>query len=229
MQTREDGFSIDQIVLSARTYLPYAPGGLKNDTTILMAAGTSPAVPAEIVIHASSLGAGALHGNWAIAADSSAADGVTLSNPDRGAAKILSPAAAPASYVDVPFTAQAGVQYQVWLRMRASADSYANDSVYIQFSGAVDAAGQPVARIGTTQGDAVVLQDGSMAPISGWGWNDRGWATLGAPYTFAQVGAQTLRIQQREDGIRIDQIVISPVKYLTIAPGAPFNDATIVR
>ena len=89
--------------------------------------------------------------------------------------------------------------------------------------------GQPVARIGTTQGDAVVLQDGSMAPISGWGWNDRGWATLGAPYTFAQVGAQTLRIQQREDGIRIDQIVISPVKYLTIAPGAPFNDATIVR
>ncbi len=229
VQTREDGFSIDQIVLSARAYVPSAPGSLKNDATILPDPGASGLAPAEIVIHASALGAAALHGDWALATDSSAADGVTLWNPDRGAAKIVAPAAAPASYVDVPFSAQAGVQYQVWLRMRASGDSYSNDSIYIQFSGAVDAAGQPVARIGTPQGDAVVLQDYNKAPISGWGWNDRGWATLGAPYTFAQDGAQTLRIQQREDGIRIDQIVISPVKYLFTAPGAAINDATIVR
>jgi hypothetical protein len=35
VQTREDGFSIDQVVLSSVTYLTSSPGALKNDTTIL--------------------------------------------------------------------------------------------------------------------------------------------------------------------------------------------------
>jgi hypothetical protein len=160
--------------------------------------------------------------------DATAANGTALSNPDKGAAKIATAAAAPASYVDVPFTAQAGVEYQVWLRMRAAGDSYANDSVFLQFSGAVDASGQPVARIGTTQAAAVVLQDHDGATIAGWGWNDNGWAGPGTPFTFAQGGPQTLRLQQREDGISIDQIVISPARYLTASPGALTNDTTIV-
>ena len=237
VQTREDGLSIDQIVLSARKYLSSAPGPLKNDATILSTADAPPlppppppvSAPVEIVIHAASLPAAALHGNWVLAADASAADGVTLSNPDRATAKIVTPAAAPASYVDVPFNAQAGVPYQVWLRMRADRDGFSNDSIYVQLSGAIDAAGQPVARIGTAQGDAVVLQDFTNAPISGWGWNDNGWATLGVPYTFAQSGPQTLRIQQREDGILIDQIVISPARHLSTPPGAIINDTTIVK
>jgi len=237
VQTREDGFSIDQIVLSASRYLSASPGALKNDTVIV---GTPapppppgppppPAAPEEIVIHAAALSSTTLHGNWILTADATAADGMTLSNPDRGAAKISSPAAVPASYVDIPFTAEAGVPYAIWLRMRALGDGYANDSVYVQLSDAVDGGGNPVARIGTVQGDALVLQDFTNAPISGWGWNDNGWAAMGTPYTFAQSGAHTLRIQQREDGIFIDQIVISPVKYLGQSPGAVTNDATIVK
>jgi hypothetical protein len=35
IQTREDGFWLDQIVLSAETYLSVPPGALKNDTTLL--------------------------------------------------------------------------------------------------------------------------------------------------------------------------------------------------
>jgi hypothetical protein len=244
VQTREDGVSIDQIVLSARKYLTAAPGPMKNDATILPA-GTAgapepqpeppptpspvPSAPVEVVIHAADIPAAALHGNWTIAADVSAADGVALLNADKGAAKVTAAAAAPASYVDVPFTAPAGVPYQIWIRMRAQGNGYANDSIYVQLSGAVDASGQPVARIGTAQGHAVVLQDYEQAPISGWGWNDNGWAAIGAPYVFAQSGAQTLRIQQREDGIAIDQIVISPATYLSAAPGAARNDATIIR
>ena len=250
VQTREDGVSIDQIVLSARKYLTAAPGAMKHDTTTL-AAGTTvttepepepapapppaptpapaPSLPAEIVIHAANISSAALHGNWTIAPDVSAADGVVLLNADKGAAKVTAAAAAPVSYVDVPFTAQAGVPYQIWIRMRAQGDGYANDSIYVQLSGGVDASGQPVARIGTPQGHAVVLQDYDQAPISGWGWNDNGWATIGTPYVFAQSGAQTLRIQQREDGIAIDQIVISPATYLSAAPGAARNDATIIR
>lgn len=242
VQTREDGFSIDQIVLSSRRYLSSAPGALKNDTVIV--GGSSdpvppppppppppapPAGPVEIVIHASAVPASALHGNWILATDGAAADGVALSNPDRGAAKISSPAATPMSYVDIPFTAEAGVPYAIWLRMRALEDSYVNDSIYLQLSDAIDASGNAVARIGTGQGDAVVLQDFTNAPIAGWGWNDNGWAAIGTPYTFAQAGPHTLRIQQREDGIFIDQIVISPLKYLGTSPGAITNDATIVK
>jgi len=228
IQTREDGFSIDQIVLSARRYIASAPGLLKNDTTILTAAAPAATAPAEIVIHAGDLPLANLHGDWTRVADASAADGQALWNPNRGAPKIGAPAAAPVSYIDVPFTAQAGVPYQIWLRMRAEADSYANDSLYVQLSGAVDAAGQPVARIGTPQGAAVVLQDHDGALLAGWGWNDNGWASLGTPYTFAVTGAQTLRIQQREDGMMIDQIVISPAKYLSTAPGPLTGDRTII-
>jgi hypothetical protein len=38
IQNREDGFVIDEIVLSATTYLATAPGGLKNDTATLTSA-----------------------------------------------------------------------------------------------------------------------------------------------------------------------------------------------
>jgi hypothetical protein len=38
-----------------------------------------------------------------------------------------------------------------------------------------------------------------------------------------------MRIQVREDGVQIDQIVLSPETYFTAAPGGPSNDATIVQ
>jgi hypothetical protein len=37
-----------------------------------------------------------------------------------------------------------------------------------------------------------------------------------------------MRIQVREDGVQIDQIVLSAGRYLTTPPGAVSNDATIV-
>ena len=227
VQTREDGLSIDQIVLSARNYLSRAPGLLKNDSTILTPPGGA-TTPQDIVVYATDIQSANIHGDWTLTADVSAAAGVALANPDRGAAKITTALASPASFVDVPFNAQAGVPYQVWVRMRADKNATSNDSVYLQFSGAVDGSGQPVARIGTTAAAAVVLQDYTGAPIAGWGWNDAGWAGLASPFVFSQTGSQTLRIQQREDGIFIDQIVISPARYLTSAPGALMNDTTIV-
>jgi hypothetical protein len=66
--------------------------------------------------------------------------------------------------------------------------------------------------------------------ISGWGWTDNGYGlgVLGAPIYFGKSGPQTLRVQAREDGISIDQIVLSAEKYLTKAPGAVRSDATIL-
>ena len=63
---------------------------------------------------------------------------------------------------------------------------------------------------------------------SGMGWADNGWGVLGVNVYFATTGSHTLRIQQREDGAMVDQIVLSPNTYLTTPPGGRQNDATIL-
>ena len=85
-------------------------------------------------------------------------------------------------------------------------------------------------RIGTTAATAYVLEDCSGCNVSGWGWQDNGYGTgvLGPALYFNVTGPQTLRIQTREDGLSIDQIVLSPGKYLSVSPGATKNDTTIV-
>ena len=83
-------------------------------------------------------------------------------------------------------------------------------------------------RSGTTAGTAVSLEDCSGCGEQGWGWNDNGYDAPGPLVTFATSGPHTIRIQQREDGISIDQIVLSAVKYLSAAPGTAKNDATIL-
>jgi hypothetical protein len=66
--------------------------------------------------------------------------------------------------------------------------------------------------------------------VSGWGWQDNGYGAgvLGPTIYFATSGTQTIRIQQREDGISLDQIVLSPATFLKTAPGALKNDTTIL-
>jgi hypothetical protein len=113
--------------------------------------------------------------------------------------------------------------------MRAQGNSLSNDSVHVQFSGAVTSGGQPYARLGSTESAEVVLQDGSGgAAPSSWGWTDNGWGSPGPHIYFPSTGAYTIRVQQREDGAIIDQIVLSPDAYLTTAPGARRNDTTIL-
>ena len=51
---------------------------------------------------------------------------------------------------------------------------------------------------------------------------------LGPEIFFQTTGTHTIRVQSREDGIGIDQIVISPGTYLFSSPGALKNDITIL-
>jgi len=115
------------------------------------------------------------------------------------------------------------------LRGKAQGNSYNNDSVYVQFSGSVTSSGLPINRIQSAEGVPVVLEDCAACPLSGWGWQDNGYGAgvLGPPLYFI-AGPQTIRIQAREDGISIDQIVLSPDLYFTTAPGAVRNDNTIL-
>jgi hypothetical protein len=151
-------------------------------------------------------------------------------NPDRGATRLKTAAASPSSYVELTFQAEAGVAYHLWLRASAERNSTSNDSVHVQFSSSVDVNGSGVYRIGTKQSAAVVLEDGSGAGVSGWGWQDDryGAGVLAQPIYFQQSGTQIIRLQQREDGISIDQIVLSAGKYASTAPGALRNDTVIL-
>jgi exonuclease III len=228
LQIREDGMSIDQIVLSAKTYLSTAPGATKNDTTILALPVPPVAGTREVVLYASEAAA---FGAWHLVADPTAAGGALMATPNAGAPKLTAALAAPASYLDLTFAADAGIGYRLWLRGKAEQNSWANDSVYVQFSDAVDAAGASVWPIGTALATSVSLEECSNCGVSGWGWQDNGWGsagTLGPLVQFAQSGSHTIRIQVREDGFSIDQVVLSSERYLTVAPGANRNDTTVL-
>jgi Right handed beta helix region len=238
VQVREDGLGIDQIVLSPATYLTASPGALKNDATILSASGSAAesggggggggggTPSAEVVLYAAE--AVLVQGAWSRVNDSTAATGVYLQNPNAGAAKLTSALAQPVHFFELTFDAEAGRPYHLWLRGKATSNSYSNDSVHAQFSDSIDAAGIPIARIGTTQSAEINLEDCSGCGVAGWGWQDNGYAGAGADIYFSATGRHTIRVQVREDGLGIDQIVVSPAKYLTTSPGLLKNDGTIV-
>ena len=74
------------------------------------------------------------------------------------------------------------------------------------------------------------IEDCSGCGLSNWGWQDNGWGIgqMGPVVYFADTGPQTIRIQTREDGLAIDQIVLSSDVYLARRPGALKDDGTIL-
>ena len=181
----------------------------------------------EIVVYAAA--ATRVAGAWSLVADPTAAGGARMANPDAAAAKLTTALANPANYFEVTFQAEAGVAYHFWMRGKADKNAWANDSVYVQFAGSVDAAGAPINRIGTTGAATVSIEDGTNAGLSGWGWADDSYSGFGSAMYFATSGTQTLRIQVREDGVSLDQIVLSADRYATVAPGATKNDTTLLE
>ena len=242
IQQREDGVSIDQIILSPVSFFSIAPGAAKNDATIYAkASGTAtstptpvpgppapvPGPPNDIVLRAAD--AINVAGRWQRVADAAAAGGVRLWNPDAAVPKLTQAFAMPTHYFELTFDAVAGVPYRLWVRGRADDNFWTNDSAFVQFSNTVSATGAPAWRLGTTDATVVSIEEGSGAGLSGWGWADNGYGSAGPLVTFATGGRQTIRIQSREDGLSIDQVVLSPQRYLTVGPGASKNDTTILQ
>ena len=202
-------------------------GARIHSATPVMVTVTGAAGLRDIVLYAQS--AAPIAGTWRIVDDATAAGGARIEHPDAAAPKVASPLANPADYFEMTFTAEANVPYRLWLRGRAQNNSYNNDSVYVQFSGSVTNTGTPVNRIGTTQAATVVLEDCSGCGVAGWGWRDNGYGVnVFGPAIYFSGGSQTIRIQGREDGISIDQIVLSPATYLNASPGLTKNDTTIL-
>ena len=195
---------------------------------MVIGATGSAAAQAEIVLQASSAPVRA--GKWVVASDSSAVGGAVIRHPNAGAAKIGTALASPANYFELTFRAEAGRGYRLWIHGRAERDFWGNDSAHVQFAGSVTSTGSPTYRIGTTSSAEVVLEECRGCGLSGWRWQDNGWGrgVLGPKIYFATTGTQRMRIQTREDGLSIDQIVLSAEKYKSSRPGAAKNDTTIL-
>jgi endonuclease/exonuclease/phosphatase family metal-dependent hydrolase len=224
VQTREDGVAIDQIVLSPVSYRSTAPGPLTGDTTILPA---QPPLGDDVVLYASD--ALIVHGHWSEAASSGAAGGRSMTSADLGWSTLNAPLVAPANYFELTFDAPAGKTFRIWLRLRAAANSKWNDAVWVQFSDATLPAGAAIYRIGTTSALMVNLERCSGCGTSGWGWqNTAYWLTQPTEIRFATSGRHTMRVQTREDGVEVDQIVLSAAAYRSTPPGPLVDDATIL-
>ena len=203
------GFSDYSNVATATTPAPPPPNG--NDVVLWAAEA-----PVRV-------------GNWFVVADASAAGGNRISNPDAGAPKKQQALANPTDYFEMTFNAQSGVNYRLWIRSKAQNDYWGNDSVFIQFSDSLTG-GSAAYRIGTTSAAEMNLEDCSGCGEQGWGWQDNGWGVgvMGPLLQFASSGSHTIRIQVKEDGLSIDQIVLSPQTYLNSSPGSLKNDNTIL-
>ena len=185
------------------------------------------AAAGDIVMYASD--ATNLHGNWSSASDASTAGGQLLTSADNGWESANTPLASPTHYFDLTFSAPANTPYHVWFRLRAPGQSKFNDSVFAQFSDAVNAQGAAIHRIGTANALFVNLQSCNGCPLSGWGWIDGAyWLTQDVTVRFASAGTHTLRVQTREDGVQLDEVVLSPSAYLSSSPGVVINDNTKV-
>ena len=173
-----------------------------------------------LVLWASNTPSGNIHGNWTRITDATASGGAALSNPDPGAAKISPALANPANYFEQTFT--------VIPRHRVSPVGAAASRIELAQQRFGARAVQRLHRFGSVADWRI----GSRAPPksccrhgssdtsdSGWGWSDDGWDAPGTPIYFAADGPQTVRVQQREDGAIVDEIVLSPDTYLSSPPG----------
>src|SRR5207237_3309809 len=85
-------------------------------------------------------------GTWAVVADSTAAGGKAIANPNLGVPKLAAPLAKPANYFELTLPAYSAKAYHLWISGKAAGNSTNNDSVYVQFSDSVNSAGSAIHR-----------------------------------------------------------------------------------
>lgn len=180
----------------------------------------------DIVLHSGDIAS--VSGNWAPVDSYSGADARKMQSLDYGWSSTDAPLAAPSEYFEATFNARAWTGYRVWLRLKASENSKWNDSVWVQFSDSL-VSGEPTYRIGTASGLLVNLEECAGCGVSGWGWSGHAWwASQALAIEFPSDGPHTIRIQTREDGVEIDQIVVSSSSYVNASPGSSRDDSTIL-
>jgi Big-like domain-containing protein/calcineurin-like phosphoesterase family protein/purple acid phosphatase-like protein len=211
-------------VLEARVY--DAAGRTSQSTLPITVANNSGPSSGDVVLYPSDVSV--IQGNWSRLTSTTGAGGLKMTSEDRGFSQTAGALAAPADYFEASFNALAG-DYRIWLRLRGAGDSKLNESVWVQLSDATSASGVPQWRIGTDSALLVNLENCADCGVSGWGWQDNAW-WLGesSVVRFTASGPHTIRIQTREDGVDVDQIVLSPSTFFGSPPGALRDDQRIV-
>jgi len=235
----------DKVVGTGEDFFPNLPPGRHIITLIVRDNAGAEARDAvtvtitpleELVVHTADADGGVVRGTWTGGPDPTAADGGVLADPDANRPKLPAPLASPADYFEFTFPADPTQEYKLWIRMKAQRNSPYNDSVYVQFSGAVDRSGAPAYAIGTATALAVNLEECSGCGLQGWGWRDEAWGsrnvvgTVNLRFPAGTNGNMLhfMRIHSREDGAMIDQVVLSAKKYKSARPGLAKNDTTIL-
>lgn len=181
---------------------------------------------ADVVLYVSGA---SRNGNWSSVSDSTAAGGTRMSSADNGWSSTGGALGSPADYFELSFSAEANTAYHVWVRLKAASNSKYNDSIYLQWNDSVDGNGSALYRIGTTDALTVNLQPCNGCSLSNWGWADGAyWLSQSTSIRFANSGTHTIRVQTREDGVSVDQIVLGAATYASSAPGQASDDSTIV-
>jgi hypothetical protein len=114
---------------------------------------------------------------------------------------------------------QSGVPYRCWVHMKVGEPKGRSTAnvVWVQFSDAVDQAGQQI------------LQPGTGSYLTAQGPTQLGWTWVGCDAAegsdsmmyFPNNGEVTVRIQAGAEGVGIDQFVLSPEKFLNAPPAEP--------
>jgi hypothetical protein len=179
----------------------------------------------DVVIYASDV----RHTNIPRVPDPTAANGQKLSVPDQGWSSTEQPPTlqSGAPYADFFPVVPTSGQYHVWVRLKAQGNVKWNDSVWVQFSNAT-VNGSPIYEVGSNSALLVGLENCFGCGVQEWGWQDNAWWLNQPTVVTLQAGLGMLRVLAREDGVEFDQIVLSPARYMTAAPGSLKNDNTIV-
>jgi predicted MPP superfamily phosphohydrolase len=150
IQSRQDGVSLDTLLLNPYPELDerLSSKQVEEIDDFLRARCVPDKYSGLVVIHTSMAEQQRCHGKWKKSSDGGALLGHRLDDLPARRSWRYQPLAKPVDYFEVDFEARANVRYRLWMRMKAFNGNPLTDSVYVQFSDALDKSGRRRYRIG---------------------------------------------------------------------------------
>ncbi len=155
VQSRENGVSIEQIVLvSDAKHRPPRAALLQQPVTsqLDIYGKINPDTKHMITIKSKDIANSDIFGDWEKVYDTAALFNPVMKDTASSSTKSKDPLVEPENYFEADFYAEGGVDYHVWLRMKAGDSETVgpgrSDSVHIQFSDSVNRKGESIYRIG---------------------------------------------------------------------------------